>query len=123
MQKPVTTVLPDAATLANLAAETLSDKLATDIVLLDLSKQMAFTDFFVIGTGDNERHVRALRDAVEDSFTAVGVEPLHVEGTADSGWVLMDYVSVVVHLFSPELRSYYRLEELWGKAAPLVHFA
>jgi ribosome-associated protein len=122
MQEPVPQ-LSEPADLARLAAETLSDRLATNIVLIDLSRQSGFADYFVIATGDNERHMRALREAVETALTTAGHEPLHVEGTADSGWVLMDYGSFLVHIFSPELRSYYRLEELWGKSAAVAHFA
>ena len=57
------------------------------------------------------------------AMALAGTRPLHIEGTADSGWILLDYGAVVVHLFSPELRSYYNLEKLWAKSAPVVHFA
>ena len=122
MQETVTSVLSTPAEIADRIAEVLSDKLALNIVLLDLAKQSNFADYFIVAAGDNERHMKALRDAVDEAMSAAGLEPTHIEGTADSGWILIDYGIVVVHIFSPALRSYYRLEELWGKAAPVVHF-
>lgn len=123
MQKPITTVVAAPADIAERIAEVLSDKLSTDIVVLDLSGQSNFADYFVIATGENERHLKALRDAVDEAMANENARPMHIEGTSDSGWVLLDYGAVVVHLFSPQLRSYYNLEKLWGRSAPVVHFA
>lgn len=110
------------AEIADRAAETLSDKQGQDVVLLDLRKSANFTDFFVIASGDNERHVKALVEAVDESLSGLDVEPLHVEGNPDSGWVLMDYGAVLVHIFDPQKRAYYNLEGLWARTAPVVHF-
>jgi ribosome-associated protein len=88
-------------------------------VVLDLSQASSVTDYFVIGNGETERQIRALQEAVEEEGRAVGLRPLHVEGTPPSGWVLLDFGDVVVHIFAPEQRDYYQLERLW-KGAPLI---
>jgi ribosome-associated protein len=113
---------PDPRDIADIAAEALADRQGDDIVLLDLTGSANFTDYFVIASGGNERHSRALVEAVDQSLSGRGVEPLHVEGTPESGWVLMDYGSVLVHVFDPARRAYYRLEALWAKSAPVIHF-
>ncbi len=123
MQEPITSLGAAPADMAERIAEVLSEKLAQDTVVLDLSGQSNFADHFVVTAGENERHLKALRDAVDEAMAQVNARPLHIEGTSDSGWILMDYGSVVVHLFSPRLRSYYNLEKLWGRNAPVVHFA
>ena len=104
------------ADMAEQIAEVLSDKIAQNVVVLDLSRQSNFADYFVIATGDNERHLRALRDAADEAMALAGTRPLHIEGTADSGWILLDYGSLVVHLFLPEQRTYYALEHIWADA-------
>ena len=92
-----------------------------DIVLLDLGDISLFTDFFVICNGTSERQVRALAEGVREATKQeFGVFPHHVEGEPFSGWVLLDYVDVVVHILSPELRAFYDLEGLWNEAKVLL---
>lgn len=92
------------------------DKKATDVVVLDLRRTPAFTDFFVLCSGQNPRQVKAIADAVEDTLKAAKVRPAHVEGYDRAEWVLMDYFSFIVHVFSPQTREFYSLERLWGEA-------
>jgi ribosome-associated protein len=91
-------------------------KKALDLVVLDLRKTGAFTDYFVICSGANPRQVRAIADAILETLAASGVKPSHVEGYERSDWVLLDYFDFVVHIFAPETRSFYGLERLWGNA-------
>jgi len=92
------------------------DKKATDVVVLDLRKTPAFTDFFVLCSGQNPRQVKAIADAVEETMKASKVRPAHVEGYDRAEWVLMDYFTFIVHVFSPQTREFYSLERLWGDA-------
>jgi ribosome-associated protein len=93
------------------------DKQAQDIVVLDLRKTGAFTDFFVIGTGANARQIVAVADAVTDTLReSFGERPALTEGSESAQWVLLDYFSFVVHVFSKECRAFYELERLWGNA-------
>jgi ribosome-associated protein len=96
-----------------------ADKKAADIILLDLRQLTPVTDYFVICTAESHRQIGAIVDGLEDDLKILGVRPLHVEGANDSGWVLIDYGDVVVHVFSPDDREYYRLERAWS-AAPVV---
>lgn len=100
----------------------LADRQAEEIVLLDVRRIVSIADYFVIASATNPRQMRALVDTVEKELRRDGVRLKHQEGALDSGWVLLDYGDVVVHLFSPELRAYYRLEELWRAATPVVRF-
>jgi ribosome-associated protein len=92
------------------------DKKALDLVVLDLRKSDAFTDFFVIATGANQRQVHAIADGVEMALKAEGMRPSNVEGSKRAEWVLLDYFDFVVHVFSPTARAFYGLERLWGTA-------
>lgn len=92
-------------------------KKATGLVVLDLRKTGAFTDFFLICTGANPRQVHAIADAVEMALKAQKIRPAHFEGYERAEWVLVDYFDFVVHVFSPAARSFYGLERLWGNAA------
>lgn len=91
-------------------------KKALDIVVLDLRKSDAFTDFFVIATGANPRQVQAIADGVEQALKAEGVRPANIEGFQRAEWVLLDYFDFVVHVFSPAARGFYSLERLWATA-------
>jgi ribosome-associated protein len=110
-----------AVQLARTAAQAASDKLATDIVLIDVSDRLAITDVFVIVTGSNERQVEAIVDEVEDKLRAAGHKPLRREGKRDGRWVLLDYAEIVVHVQHAEERVFYSLERLW-KDCPLIEF-
>lgn len=92
------------------------DKKAVDVVVLDLRHTPAFTDFFVLCSGHNQRQVKAIADAVEEALKAAKVRPAHVEGYDRAEWILMDYFSFIVHVFSPQTREFYSLERLWGDA-------
>jgi ribosome-associated protein len=92
------------------------DKKAQDVVVLDLRSTPAFTDFFVLCSGLNQRQVRAIADAVEEMLRAAKVRPAHVEGYDRGDWVLMDYFTFIVHVFTPQTRAFYGLERLWGDA-------
>jgi len=92
------------------------DKKAQDVVILDLRHTPAFTDFFVLCSGQNMRHVHAIADAVEETLRAQKIRPSHIEGYNKADWVLMDFFSFIVHVFTPQTRAFYSLERLWGDA-------
>jgi len=92
------------------------DKKAENLVVLDLTKSSAFTDFFVICTGNNRRQVQAIADGVEEAIGKRGTKPALVEGYDRGDWVLLDYFDFIVHVFMPASREFYNLERLWGDA-------
>lgn len=92
------------------------DKKAKNVVVLDLRRTPAFTDFFVLCSGGNPRQVKAIADSVEDAMRAAKVRPSHIEGYDRAEWILMDYFNFIVHVFAPETREFYSLERLWGDA-------
>jgi ribosome-associated protein len=98
------------------AIEAALDKKAQDLIVLDLRHTPAFTDFFVVCTGLNQRQVKAIADAVETSLKAAGIRPAHTEGYDRADWVLMDFFTFIVHVFTPQTRAFYALERLWGDA-------
>jgi ribosome-associated protein len=102
--------------IARRAVNAASDKQAGDIVLLDTRKVCSFADYFVICTAESERQIRAIYEDVEQSLKKEGVLPIHHEGTVDSGWLLLDYGDVIVHIFSTAEREFYQLDRLWGQA-------
>ncbi len=105
----------DSLALANKIADIALDKQASDILILDLTDITTITDYFVICSGDNRRQLHALESSIQEEMKK-GEErilPLSSEGTPESGWILLDYNSVIVHLFSEDMRDYYELEELW----------
>ena len=89
-------------------------------MLLDASNVCSFTDYFIICAGDSERQIRAVYDEIEHSLKKDGVVPHHHEGTIDSGWLLLDYGDVIVHIFGAFEREYYQLDELWSKAKTVL---
>lgn len=92
------------------------DKKASDVVVLDLRHTPAFTDFFLICSGQNTRQVQAISDAIEETLRAARVRPSHVEGYDRAEWILMDFFTFIVHVFTPQTRAFYSLERLWGDA-------
>ncbi len=98
------------------AVDAALDKKAQDVVILDLRNTPAFTDFFVLCSGLNARQVKAIADAVEETLRAAKLRPAHVEGYDRADWILMDYFSFIVHVFTPQTRTFYGLERLWGDA-------
>lgn len=97
-------------------AEIGAEKLATDIVLLDMREVVEYTDWFVVMTGRNVRQVQAIAEEVALRLKQDdGLSPLRTEGLREGEWVLLDFLDVVVHVFTPEARATYRLDELWGQ--------
>lgn len=88
--------------------------------MLDTRRICSFADYFVICSGDSDRQIEAIREEISKSLKREGVIPHHREGTADSGWVLLDLSGVIVHILSPQQRVYYGLDELWSEATPVV---
>lgn len=94
-----------------------ADRKAQDIVELDLREVIGYTDYFVICSGRSDRQTKAIHDAIHVGMKSeYGILPRRVEGLPGARWILMDYLDVVVHLFTPETREFYRLEQLWGEA-------
>jgi ribosome-associated protein len=102
-------------------AELASDRKAIDLVALDLRGMIGYADYFVICTGRTDRQTRAIHDAIHLGMKSDhGLLPSRVEGVSEARWILLDYLDVVVHIFTPETREYYRLEQLWGEAPSLA---
>jgi ribosome-associated protein len=99
--------------------ELAADRKALDIVQLDLRGMIGYADYFVICSGRTDRQTRAIHDAIHEGMKARGILPRRVEGVSEARWILMDYLDVVVHVFTPDTREYYRLEQLWGEAPSL----
>lgn len=104
--------------LVQAAASYAADKKAVDLVALDLRGVAGYTDFFLIATGNTERQTKAIHDGIHEGLKKDhALYPRRVEGLPESRWVLMDYLDLVVHVFTPETRDHYRLEQLWGDVA------
>ena len=101
--------------LAKTAVKILDNKKAVDIEAIETTERTIVSDYFVIANGTSNTHVKALADEVEFELGKLGVEPLHVEGRA-TGWILLDYNEVLIHIFTKESRDYYNLERLWSDA-------
>lgn len=97
-----------------------SDKQASDVVLLDARGICSFADYFVICNGESARQIKAIYDEIGHALKKKGVSPHHREGELDSGWLLLDFGDVIVHIFAPQEREYYRLDELWSEATTIV---
>jgi ribosome-associated protein len=109
------TLSPDR--LAELVAAFAADVKAIDLVELDLRDVLGYTDYFVICSGNTDRQTKAIHDRIHQGMkNEHGVLPRRVEGLSESRWILMDYLDVVVHVFTPDAREFYRLEQLWGEA-------
>ena len=103
------------------AAQAAADKLATDILLLDVSEQLVITDVFLLASAPNDRQVKAVVDEVEERLRALDAKPVRREGVQDGRWVLLDYAEVVIHVQHQEERVFYALERLW-KDCPVIPF-
>ena len=113
------TASPEAVALSIAAAEAASDKLAEDIVAIDVSEKLVITDVFVLCSAANERQVKSVVDAVEERLHAMGSKPLRREGEAEGRWVLLDFCDIVVHVQLSEERIHYAIERLW-KDCPVI---
>ena len=97
------------------------DKKAIDVIELDLRGVLGYTDYFLICSGNTGRQAKAIHDGILEGLKREhDTVPRRVEGSAQAGWILMDYLDVVVHIFTPEVREFYRLEQLWGEAPARV---
>ena len=115
---------PDPLDVAREIVRLASDKGAADILLMDIRKLSIIADYFVICSGDNERQIRAINRGIAEGIDERwGLEPLRRRPGVEqeqAGWVILDYGSVIVHIFSPQMRDFYRLERLWNEAATLL---
>jgi ribosome-associated protein len=108
-----------AVTLARAAADAALDKLATDVLIIDVSERLVITDCFLLASAPSERQVAAIVDEIEERLRGLGAKPARREGVADGRWVLLDYLDVVLHVQHQEERIYYALERLW-KDCPVI---
>jgi ribosome-associated protein len=106
--------------VARRIVDTAEDKKAADIVLLELGELTTVADYFVICSGGSERQIDAIADGIVDTLRLDGVRPIGREGTPDSHWVLLDFGSVIVHIFTPPERDYYQLERHWAQAKTIL---
>lgn len=102
------------------AVDAIEDRKGTNVLVLDLRGLSDASDYFVIASGTSDAHVRGIADGVVQAMAGPGYDVLHVEGLPGGRWVLLDFVDVVVHLFHPETRAFYRLERLWQDAPALL---
>jgi ribosome-associated protein len=103
--------------LANEIARLAAEKKAGEILEVDLRGLVSYTDYLLICTGNTERQTKAIHDSIDQGLShAHGLHPRRVEGLPGARWILMDYLDVVVHIFTPAMREFYRLEALWGEA-------
>lgn len=113
------TATTEAVGMATVAARAASNKLADDIVVIDVSAHLVITDCFVIASASNERQVNAIVDEVEDQMRLAGHKPARREGTREGRWTLLDYIDIVVHIQHQDERDFYALDRLW-KDCPLI---
>ncbi len=106
--------------LAHLIVDLISDKKGADITLLDTRTVSAIADYVIVATGESDRQLKAIAGDIQRQLKQHRILPLGAEGAAESGWMLLDYNSVIVHLFSPAMRDYYLLEELYENAPVVV---
>ena len=111
------------AKLLKIIRQTLADAKAEDIVTLPLDGKAAFADHMVIASGRSNRHVSAISGQLEEALKKNGFKELRIEGLPHCDWVLIDATDVIVHIFRPEVRSFYNLEKLWSLDAPADHMA
>jgi ribosome-associated protein len=102
------------------AARAALDKKALDLVVLDVSRISGIADYFLVCSGRSTTHIQTIADAIRYELKAEDVRPRHVEGMPESGWILLDYGNILVHIFLEDTRAYYALERLWGDAPALA---
>ena len=110
----------DPAELAHQIVDIAADRKAADIVMLDIRRLITFADYFVIMSASGRLQMKALSDNIQTRVRELGFRADHVEGNPDDGWLLLDYGSVIVHVFRPEQREYYGLEQLWSDATTVI---
>jgi ribosome-associated protein len=114
-------VLLDPAQLAKVAADAASDKKASDVLLLDVRDVTTIADYFVICSGSNNRQIQAIAEAIDEELRKQDARLYAREGTGETGWVLLDFGDIIVHIFGPNEREYYRLERFWSDAKTVVY--
>lgn len=112
--------LLDSKNIARTIVDAAAEKKASNILLLEVRALTTLADYFVICEGTSSRQLNAISDGVLQTLKEAGYALHHREGTPDSGWILLDYEDILVHIFSPERRAYYQLEELWQDAPTLM---
>jgi ribosome-associated protein len=106
--------------LARKVVDIAEDRKAEDIVMLDIRKVSVIADYFVICTGTGDRHVKAIAKEIDEKLGDEGKNPVSIEGIVEAKWVLLDYGDVLVHIFDQETRDFYKLEQLWVGAQPVL---
>lgn len=106
--------------IARAAVDEASEKLGSDIVLLDTEGISSFADYFVIVSGETDRHIESMAEDVSRRARKMGIHVTHREGSGKGGWLLIDFTGVVVHLFTRDQREHYGLEQLWARATEIV---
>ncbi|HXR66586.1 MAG TPA: ribosome silencing factor [Ktedonobacteraceae bacterium] len=114
-------VLLDSGQLARAAVDAASDKKASDVLLLDIREVTTFADYFVICSGSNRRQIQAIAEAIDEQLSSQGANLLHREGVAETGWILLDFGDIIIHILGPKEREYYDLERLWSDAKTVVY--
>ena len=114
-------VLLDPGQLARAAVDAASDKKASDVLLLDIREVTTFADYFVICSGSNHRQIQAIAEAIDEQLSSQGAHLFHREGDAETGWILLDFGDVIIHILGPKEREYYDLERLWSDAKTVVY--
>jgi ribosome-associated protein len=117
---PEEATLLESIDIARKAVSAASEKLANNIVLLDTRGENRLADFLVICSAESPRQIQAIQEEIHRALKAEGVFSHHDEGTSDSGWMLLDYGEVIVHIFSDTIREFYQLDKLWEEAKPLL---
>lgn len=112
--------MTDPVEIGRTVAEVASDRLATDIAVLDIRELTTIADVFVVCSADNPRQLNAVREEIAMKLREQDVDARRVEGVAETGWILMDYGDVIVHLFTEDQREFYRLEDLWAEATTVL---
>lgn len=114
-------VLLDPGQLARAAVDAASDKKASDVLLLDIREVTTFADYFVICSGSNRRQIQAIAESIDEQLGSQGASLFHREGDSETGWILLDFGDVIIHILGPKEREYYDLERLWSGAKTVVY--